>query len=116
MPSLYEGFGYAAAQALCAGAPCIVSDQGALPEIAGSDAPRRPARRRVGLDESASAPLSRERDDARAARDARRSIARFAWPASARRDERVYRAALPSRSVSPAHPETRSRHPAQRSA
>lgn len=34
VPSAYEGFGYAAAQALCAGAPCVVSDRGALPEIA----------------------------------------------------------------------------------
>ena len=39
MPSHYEGFGYAAAQALCAGTPCIVSDRGALPEVVGSDAP-----------------------------------------------------------------------------
>ncbi|MGC1381828.1 MAG: glycosyltransferase, partial [Candidatus Baltobacteraceae bacterium] len=27
VPSRYEGFGYAAAQALCAGVPCVVSDQ-----------------------------------------------------------------------------------------
>ncbi len=38
VPSLYEGFGYAAAQALCAGVPLLVSDASSLPEIAGGDA------------------------------------------------------------------------------
>ena len=39
VPSRYEGFGYAAAQALCAGTPCVVSDRGALPEVVAGDAP-----------------------------------------------------------------------------
>ncbi len=39
VPSRYEGFGYAAAQALCAGVPCVVSDRSSLPEVAGDDAP-----------------------------------------------------------------------------
>ncbi len=38
MPSEYEGFGYAAAQALAAGVPLLVSDASSLPEIAGADA------------------------------------------------------------------------------
>ncbi len=38
VPSRYEGFGYAAAQALCAGVPCVVSDRTSLPEIVGNDA------------------------------------------------------------------------------
>jgi len=39
VPSLYEGFGYAAAQALCAGAPLIVSDAASLKEVVGESAP-----------------------------------------------------------------------------
>ena len=38
VPSLYEGFGYAAAQAMCAGVPAVVSDQASLPEIVGDGA------------------------------------------------------------------------------
>ncbi|MBC5829169.1 MAG: glycosyltransferase family 4 protein [Candidatus Eremiobacteraeota bacterium] len=38
VPSEYEGFGYAAAQALAAGVPLVVSDASSLPEIAGGDA------------------------------------------------------------------------------
>ena len=38
VPSRYEGFGYAAAQALCAGVPCVVSDRSSLPEVARGDA------------------------------------------------------------------------------
>jgi glycosyltransferase involved in cell wall biosynthesis len=91
VPSLYEGFGYAAAQALCAGVPCIVSDCGALPEIAG-DATVIP------LDEQAW-PGALERGlggelDARATTVRAASIARFAWPASASAMKDLYRAAL----------------------
>ncbi len=38
VPSLYEGFGYAAAQALCAGVPCVVSNRSSLPEVVRADA------------------------------------------------------------------------------
>jgi glycosyltransferase involved in cell wall biosynthesis len=93
VPSRYEGFGYAAAQALCAGAPCVVSDRSALPEIVGAGAPI------VALDDveawsSALAQALRgERDaSAAAARDAARS--RFAWDASARSMQEVYRASV----------------------
>lgn len=38
VPSRYEGFGYAAAQSLCAGVPVIAARASSLPEVAGSDA------------------------------------------------------------------------------
>ena len=40
VPSRYEGFGCcdAAAQALCAGVPCVVSDRTSLPEVVGDGA------------------------------------------------------------------------------
>ena len=38
MPSLYEGFGYPAAQAAVAGVACVVSNRASLPEVAGDAA------------------------------------------------------------------------------
>jgi glycosyltransferase involved in cell wall biosynthesis len=38
VPSTYEGFGYGAAQALCAGVPLVVADAASLPEVAGDAA------------------------------------------------------------------------------
>ena len=38
-PSHYEGFGYAAAQALCAGVPLIAADAASLPEVVAGAAP-----------------------------------------------------------------------------
>jgi glycosyltransferase involved in cell wall biosynthesis len=93
VPSRYEGFGYAAAQALCAGIPCIVSDRSALPEIAGDIA------RVVGVDDvtawtDALAAALRGDDNDRAQAGRAASIERFAWPASARAMTQLYRAAL----------------------
>ncbi|MBV8149204.1 MAG: glycosyltransferase family 4 protein [Candidatus Eremiobacteraeota bacterium] len=92
-PSRYEGFGYSAAQALCGGVPCVVSDQGSLPEIAGEDA------KIVAVDDpdawaaALAAALRGEcNDGARSARE--RAIARFAWPSSARLMAVLYDAAL----------------------
>jgi glycosyltransferase involved in cell wall biosynthesis len=38
LPSLYEGFGLTALEAMACGAPTVVSDRGALPEVAGEAA------------------------------------------------------------------------------
>jgi len=38
VPSRYEGFGYAAAQALCAGVPVAVANCASLPEVGGAGA------------------------------------------------------------------------------
>ena len=93
VPSLYEGFGYAAAQARCAGVPCIVSDQGSLPEIAG-DVARVVAVSDVPAWADALEATLRGDDDARA-RDARAAaIERFAWAHSARDMISTYEIAL----------------------
>jgi glycosyltransferase involved in cell wall biosynthesis len=93
VPSTYEGFGYAAAQALCAGAPCIVSDRSALPEIVAGDARVLPADDVSAWVEALRAQLSGA--DAERASSARaRSVERFAWPASARAANAVYEAAV----------------------
>lgn len=91
VPSLYEGFGYAVAQALCAGLPCVASDRASLPEVAGTDA------RVISLEDDAAwlAALERalageEEAHAHAARE--RSIERFAWSTAARKMAEVYAA------------------------
>ena len=93
VPSRYEGFGYAAAQALCAGTPCIVSDQSALPEVVGNDAPALPLDDLQAWVEALASALLGERDAA-AAKSRGGAQARFAWDASARRMQDVYRASV----------------------
>jgi glycosyltransferase involved in cell wall biosynthesis len=89
VPSYYEGFGYAAAQALCAGVPCVVSDRTSLPEIVCDDASI------VAADDSAawarvlSAALRGE-DDVRAQAVRADAIARFSWDAAAQQMEAIY--------------------------
>jgi glycosyltransferase involved in cell wall biosynthesis len=89
VPSVYEGFGYAVAQALCAGVPCVVSERSSLPEIAGGDA-RIADAADPGAWAAALARAMQGEDDesARGSRDA--AIARFSWETSARGVERAY--------------------------
>jgi len=95
VPSRYEGFGYAAAQALCAGVPLVVSDASSLPEVAGSSAPL------AGTDDDVQwaaeiAGILRDPARAQAQAQAQRASAnaRFAWQASARAMRQVYETAL----------------------
>ena len=82
MPSRYEGFGYAPAQALCAGVPAVVSDCASLPEIVAGDAPVLGPDDVRGWARTLESALRGEAD-ARA-RDVRMSaIDRFAWAKSA---------------------------------
>lgn len=90
VPSRYEGFGYAAAQALCAGVPCIVSDRSSLPEVAGDDASIVPAEDPQAWSQALAAALGGD-GDTNAARARSGAIRRFSWEASAGHVERVYR-------------------------
>jgi glycosyltransferase involved in cell wall biosynthesis len=92
VPSRYEGFGYGAAQALCAGVPCLVSDRSSLPEIAAGDA-RIVAAEDVAAWATALAAALTGGDDSRAAQVRRTAIARFSWESSAQRLEDVYASA-----------------------
>lgn len=93
VPSLYEGFGYAAAQALCAGLPCVVSDRSSLPEVAAGDAEVVPIDNEGRWISAVGAALDGARDiPATQARS--RASTRFAWDAAAAAMEDVYRAAL----------------------
>ena len=93
VPSHYEGFGYAAAQALCAGVPCVVANRASLPEVAAGIArvvePNDPEQWALALDEA----LRGERD-AHALAARHDSGVRFGWAASAARMMSTYRLAL----------------------
>ncbi|MBV9234075.1 MAG: glycosyltransferase, partial [Candidatus Eremiobacteraeota bacterium] len=93
VPSLYEGFGYAAAQALCAGVPCVVSDRTSLPEVVRDDARVVPADDLGGWITALQGALDGH-DDARASQARPAAIARFSWETAAERIERVYARAL----------------------
>lgn len=94
VPSRYEGFGYAAAQALCAGVPLAVADASSLPEVAGGDAllvsPEDPdawvrALRSLTADSSARSRATQRRAH---------HIERFSWTSSAHAMTRIYAQAL----------------------
>lgn len=97
VPSRYEGFGYAAAQALCAGTPLIVSDASSLPEVVASAAPiaavddERVWAREIGVLLQNATAVNARAQELRAA-----SAARFAWSAGANALCGVYETALRS--------------------
>jgi glycosyltransferase involved in cell wall biosynthesis len=91
VPSRYEGFGYALAEAMCAGLPAIAARSSSLPELAGADVPL------VDTDDTAGwvAAIRHILDDrtaaeSRAATLRTTAIARFAWPLAARQMLAVY--------------------------
>jgi glycosyltransferase involved in cell wall biosynthesis len=89
VPSLYEGFGYAAAQAACAGVPSIVSDRGSLPEIAGKMTPVLSPDDDEAWTAALQSAVAGEYDAvASAARAA--AIERFSWDAAAQSMETLY--------------------------
>lgn len=95
VPSRYEGFGYAAAQALCAGTPMICSDGGSLVEIVRGDAPTFDPNDLEGWVAALNDALGNpERWEAHAALVRARSAERFGWIASAKKMADVYQKTL----------------------
>ncbi len=95
VPSRYEGFGYAAAQALCAGTPLVVADASSLPEVAAGAAAVAGVDDEIEWAREISAILadpSAAHAHAQAERDS--AIARFAWRKSALAMREVYETAL----------------------
>ncbi|HEY0241867.1 MAG TPA: glycosyltransferase, partial [Gemmatimonadaceae bacterium] len=81
MPSRFEGFGLAAAEAMAAGVPLIASDAGSLPEVV--DAPRGgrlvPSGNPRALADATLALLDSPQERERLSRSARESARRFRW-------------------------------------
>jgi len=84
-PSLYEGFGFPAAQAMAAGVPVLTSNVSSLPEVMGPAAvlvdPRSPADIRAGLEKLLTSPSLRER----LIQEARLRAPLFRWEECARK-------------------------------
>lgn len=95
VPSRYEGFGYAAAQALCAGVPLIAARTSSLPEVVGDGAPLLEPDDVAAWAEALGAVLA-DRDAAERRAHGVRAAAtvRFAWETSAAGIASLYRAAL----------------------
>ncbi len=89
VPSTYEGFGYAAAQALCAGLPCVVARSSSLPEVVGDDARIVEPGDVGGWVAALGAALNGEAG-ARPAQRRAAAVARFSWESSARSVEEAY--------------------------
>lgn len=95
VPSLYEGFGYAAAQALCAGVPLAVSNRASLPEVAGDDALVLDAQDDRAWAQAFTQIVNDPQSAHTRAENARaRAQERFAWSSAAKATRRVYESAV----------------------
>ncbi len=95
--STYEGFGYAAAQALCSGTPLLASGAASHPEVVRGDAPLLdPQDAGAWRDALGCIAGDRAGASARAAAVRPGAIARLGWNATARTLIEVYRDALAS--------------------
>ncbi len=94
VPSRYEGFGYGAAQALCAGVPLVAARSSSLPEVVGDAAPLVEPEDAPAWGAALAAVLAApEAADARAAAGRPAAVARFGWPQGARAAAAAYAAA-----------------------
>ena len=94
VPSRYEGFGYAAAQALCAGVPLLCANSSSLPEVAGASANLPPDDVEAWSGALHALLAGRERAEAAAAVLRPAAVERFAWRTAARTIAAVYAQAL----------------------
>jgi len=101
VPSLYEGFGFPAGEAMACQVPLVSSSGGALPEVVGTDGacgllvpPENSAALARAIDELLAAP---ERRRAMGQAGRARVLEHFTWRAAAQRTVDVYREAIAER-------------------
>jgi glycosyltransferase involved in cell wall biosynthesis len=96
VPSRYEGFGYGAAQALCAGVPLLCANTSSLPEVVGDAAPLLDPDDVEAWAAGIAARLAAAADPRSAADGARAAAARarFGWAASSAAAVTAYATAL----------------------
>ncbi|MCF8029689.1 MAG: glycosyltransferase family 4 protein [Desulfohalobiaceae bacterium] len=92
VPSLYEGFGLPAAEAMACGKPLVATTGGALPEIVGSAGELVPPANAQALAQAVAGLLRRPGYAEGLGRRARQRIAdHFTWDQAARKSAEVYR-------------------------
>ena len=95
VPSVYEGFGLPAGEAMACGVPVVSTDGGALPEVVGDAGVQVPARDAGALADAVVDLLDDPERRARLGRRGReRVVEQFDWERAARETARTYRQAL----------------------
>lgn len=93
-PSLYEGFGLPAVEAMACGTPVVVSDRGALPEVVGDAGIILPAEDEDRWAEAMEALLDDPEARARLRQKGLERAAQFSWDRAAEETWAVYRMVL----------------------
>jgi glycosyltransferase involved in cell wall biosynthesis len=98
VPSLYEGFGLPAAEAMACGVPVIATTGGALPEVVGDAGILVPPRNADALAAAIKQLLNDEQAQQRMSEAGRKRVKqKFRWEQAARKTLEVYQEVLPTR-------------------
>jgi glycosyltransferase involved in cell wall biosynthesis len=93
-PSLFEGFGFPAAEAMACGAPVVATDGGALPEVLGEAGMIVPAGDAAALAWAMATVLTEPEERARMSETGLERAQQFTWPGHAAAAVDLYRQAI----------------------